>query len=594
MKLLKLIPLKPVTKLGVFLKDQLIIVNEGKENSIVYFIYKDQLKRSGKELNFNLVPELTLDEKEFESTVSVYEDYVLLQGSRLYIIDTREKEVLGEYNYAVGAPYAVPSIAWVDRDCVVFCDYDCTLQCGFMLTECKWTTEEDTGGSVVTVVDNRYIYIAGETGVLVVAEKNEGQKNVVKIPERWAEKIASCSKFVAVGAGDKVFLYDISDRENPVLVKTFSVYQKSNWLSLSPDCRKLAVADLGYLRIFDTETGEEVVRIKQEGVPTFVAWSEDDLVAVGIEDGPVKVYQYTGEKTIQDKSLLKPVQLPESVKFNVTGFAVSEDGKLLTTYYGQYVYLYDAKTRVEKEVRSSRFIRTFLPTYCCGRFAYGYHYIDEYGAPEGPKYVEVLNKDGTSISSFPVSFDYVYALALGRNGVLACDEQSCSYYDFSGNKKWSLELEKSQEVVQHPILARRRFIVAINDTSQNKNRIIAIDEETGSTENLLAFENEIKKIAYSQEVGLVVRTKKGLYRFVERGSHFFLAVSKKLPTGSNVAIVDKYIAVDTLHSIKILNERGEPEDALHFEDNVKYMASAGKYLGVLDVGSVLFLFSSSS
>jgi len=105
---------------------------------------------------------------------------------------------------------------------------------------------------------------------------------------------AVCGKYLAVSTDSYLYLYDLSDPENPRELWRVGGVNLVFQVAFSPDCKYIAVADLlnHKLKIFDIKGN--LVLEKDFGKEVWsVAWWKD-RIAVGLDGGDIYVYKVEG------------------------------------------------------------------------------------------------------------------------------------------------------------------------------------------------------------------------------------------------------------------------------------------------------------
>ena len=131
-----------------------------------------------------------------------------------------------------------------------------------------------------------------EDGKIIKGILMKGIGRISRVEYAW--DTAVCGKYLAVSASSHLYLYNITDPENPREIWNRGWFSGAWQVAFSPDCRYLAVAewDGKKFKIYDIN-GDLVLEKGYGTYVTSVAWWKD-RIAVGLYDGRIYVYKVEG------------------------------------------------------------------------------------------------------------------------------------------------------------------------------------------------------------------------------------------------------------------------------------------------------------
>ena len=135
-----------------------------------------------------------------------------------------------------------------------------------------------------------YWYLASTSFMGYVSIIREGKYIRNLVFKETAFDTAVCNNYLAVSTKRYLYLYDISDPENPREIWNVGGFDRAFKIAFSPDCDYIAVADKNNRKLkiydingnlaFEKHYGDEVVAVD---------WWKD-RIATGLEDGTVEVF----------------------------------------------------------------------------------------------------------------------------------------------------------------------------------------------------------------------------------------------------------------------------------------------------------------
>jgi len=135
---------------------------------------------------------------------------------------------------------------------------------------------------------NSYWYVADKGWLKLLIVKNGSVVNEIEYNE-WAYDTAVCGKYLAVSTFSYLYLYDLSDPENPKEIWKVEGFYGARQIAFSPNCWSIFVADKEgkKLKIFGIN-GRQTYEIDYEG-DVFSVASRNGWIAVG-EGNIIHIY----------------------------------------------------------------------------------------------------------------------------------------------------------------------------------------------------------------------------------------------------------------------------------------------------------------
>ena len=140
---------------------------------------------------------------------------------------------------------------------------------------------------------NDYWYVAdADWNKLLIIRGKEVINSISYSEPAWDTTV--CGNYLAVTTAYHLYLYNLSDPENPSETWNAGGFEGASQVAFSPDCRYIAVANVmnQTLKVYDVEGNLVFEKYYEEPVWS-VAWWQD-RIAVGLYDGRIYVYKVEG------------------------------------------------------------------------------------------------------------------------------------------------------------------------------------------------------------------------------------------------------------------------------------------------------------
>ncbi|UXD22203.1 hypothetical protein IPA_02555 [Ignicoccus pacificus DSM 13166] len=141
-----------------------------------------------------------------------------------------------------------------------------------------------------TVIHGEYIYVVNGRNLSVLKISNGENVKTIRL-DRNILNAQVCNNYLALGSNNHIYIYDITDPENPVPLLQTELTERSLDMAFSPSCKYLAIVGINNIKAYNINGDIDFVKIFDNAAPVSVAWWKEDKVAVGFKHGEIYEFQ---------------------------------------------------------------------------------------------------------------------------------------------------------------------------------------------------------------------------------------------------------------------------------------------------------------